>query len=346
MTALPDILWFVAGAVLISVYGIVFGLLFMGIDRVLAARMQMRQGPPVLQPFIDIRKLLCKDSVVPAHAVSSIFHAAPFIAVAGAISILFYLPVGGFVPVAASASGVSEWGDVILIMYLLTVPALAMVAGGFASGSPYASIGAQREMVTIMAYEFPLAVAIIAIAWRLSAAGVAFPFSVVTLSSVPIWSVVGPLGIIGVIILLVVLAWVTPAELSRIPCDTPEAETELCGGLLVEYSGRNLALFYLSMGVKLVAMVSLTVLLFLPWNLSWFLPLEGVMAQVADLVFFLCKILLVMFFSVSLIRVSMARFRINHLVTIYWGYLALAALIGLACVVLDGMITVPGGCLV
>lgn len=346
MIAFPDIIWFVVGAVLISVYGIVFGLLFMGIDRVLAARMQMRQGPPVLQPFTDVRKLLCKDSVVPAHAVSSIFHAAPFLAVAGAISILLYLPVGGFMPVAARVSGISEWGDIILIMYLLTVPALAMVAGGFASGSPYASIGAQREMVTIMAYEFPLAIAIIAIAWRLATAGVAFPFSVVTLSTIPIWSIVGPLGIVGVIILLIVLAWVTPAELSRIPCDTPEAETELCGGLLVEYSGRNLALFYLSMGVKLVAMASLTVLLFLPWNLSPIFSLEGVFAQIADVLFFLLKIFLVMFFSVSLIRVSMARFRINHLVTIYWGYLALAALIGLVCIVLDGMIAPIGGCLV
>ncbi len=341
-----DIIWFVIGVVLISVYGIVFGLLFMGIDRVIAARMQMRQGPPVLQPFIDVRKLLCKDSVVPAHAVTSIFHAAPFIAVAGAISVLLYLPIGSIMPVATPVSGISEWGDIVLIMYLLTVPALAMVAGGFASGSPYASIGAQREMVTMMAYEFPLAIAIVAIAWRLAAAGVSFPFSVVTLATVPVWSIVGPLGIIGLIILLFVLAWVTPAELSRIPCDTPEAETELCGGLLVEYSGRNLALFYLSMGIKLVAMASLAVLLFLPWNLSWFLPLEGVFASIADTGFFLLKMFIVMFFSVSLIRVSMARFRINHLVTIYWGYLAFAALVGLVCIVLDGTIAPLGGCLV
>ncbi len=148
-----------------------------------------------------------------------------------------------------------------------------MVAGGLASGSPYATVGSQREMVTMIAYELPLAIAIIAIAWRLNAAGVADPFSLVTLAQTPpVWSVVGIPGMIGMLLLMIAIAWVTPAELSRVPCDTPEAETELCGGILVEYSGRNLALFTLSGAVKTVAMATLAVVLFLPWNLTWFVP--------------------------------------------------------------------------
>ncbi|HOJ97163.1 MAG TPA: NADH-quinone oxidoreductase subunit H, partial [Methanospirillum sp.] len=250
-----------AGVVFVTLFGIIAGLFLMGIDRICAARMQMRQGPPLTQPFTDMRKLLCKDSVVPANAIPTLFHAAPIVAFASAVSVLVYLPLGSILPVGTPLPMVGEYGDLILIMYLLTVPALAMVAGGFASGSPYASIGAQREMVTMIAYEFPLAIAIIAIAWRLAVAGLVMPFSVNTLVAHPIWTVVGPLGIIGCILLLIVLAWVTPAELSRIPCDTPEAETELCGGLLVEYSGRNLALFSLSMAAKLVAMSGLSVLL-------------------------------------------------------------------------------------
>jgi formate hydrogenlyase subunit 4 len=334
----------IGGTVLIALFGMVAGLLLMGIDRICAARMQMRQGPPLLQPFIDIRKLLTKQSAVPANAIPFIFNAAPIVAFASAVMVLLYIPIGSINPAGALIPVVSEWGDLILIMYLLTIPALAMVAGGFASGSPYASVGAQREMVTMIAYEFPLAIAIIAVAWRLAVAGFADPFSVLTLASTPIWSVVGPIGIVGCIILLLVLAWVTPAELSRVPCDTPEAETELCGGLLVEYSGRNLGLFTLSMAVKLVAMTGLTVLLFLPWNISPVINITGIAAMGADLVFFLLKIIIVTFISVSLIRVSMARFRINTVVTLYWGWLTAAGLIGMGLIILDGMI-VAGRCL-
>ncbi len=328
----------------VTVFGMVAGLLLMGVDRICAARMQMRQGPPLLQPFTDIRKLLSKQSVIPANAIPFIFNAAPIVAFASAVMVLLYIPIGSINPAGAIIPMVSEWGDLILIMYLLTIPALAMVVGGFASGSPYASVGAQREMVTMIAYEFPLAIAIVAVAWRLAVAGYADPFSVLTLASTPIWTVVGPIGIVGCIILLLVLAWVTPAELSRVPCDTPEAETELCGGLLVEYSGRNLALFTLSMAVKLVAMTGLSVLLFFPWNLSPVLGMSGAGGMIIDLLFFLLKVTVVTFVSVSLIRVSMARFRINTVVTLYWGWLTAAGLLGMVLIVLDGMLA-SGGCL-
>lgn len=323
----------IGGTVAVALFGILAGLVFMGVERKFAAHMQARIGPPIRQPFRDVAKLLSKDSIVPENAIPLLFNMAPVLALASSIVILLYIPLGGFLPVLAG------YGDLILVMYLLTVPALALVAGGFASGSPYATVGSQREMVTMMSYELPLAIAVIAIAWRLAAAGIADPFSLATIAGtatgITIWSVAGPLGIIGFVLLLIVLAWVTPAELSRVPCDTPEAETELCGGLLVEYSGRNLGLFYLAQGVKTVAMAALAVALFLPWNISWYVALSPNAALVADFAFFLLKLMVVIFFSVSVIRVGMARFRITHVVSIYWGYLGGLGLLGLLCVVLD-----------
>jgi formate hydrogenlyase subunit 4 len=262
------------------------------------------------------------------------FNLAPVIALASAIAILLYLPVGGFTPV------LSEGGDLILVMYLLTVPALALVAGGFASGSPYATVGAQREMVTMIAYEFPLAIVIIAIAWKLAAAGVSLPFTLASIQANPVWGLVGPLGAIGLLILLVVLLIVTPAELSRVPFDTPEAETELAGGILVEYSGKNLALFSLTQGVKTVAMASLVVALFFPYSLATFLGIAGIPAAVIDILFYIALITLVAFISVSVVRVSMARFRINQVVSVYWVYLAIAGLAGLLLVMADQIIGV------
>jgi formate hydrogenlyase subunit 4 len=324
-----DIVWRVAEAVLVGVFAILVALFLLGVDRIVTARMQARIGPPLSQPLTDIRKLFCKENVVPANAIPWLFNAAPIVALASAITILFYIPVGGFAPVLSSG------GDLILIMYLLTIPALALVVGGFSSGSPYATVGAQREMVTMIAYEFPLAVVIIAIAWKLASSGIPLPFTLASVQANPIWGHVGPLGIIGALILFLVLLIVTPAEISRIPFDTPEAETELAGGILVEYSGKNLALFTLTQGMKTVVMASLTVALFLPYRLSALLPAPSILQPVLDLFFFLVLVVLVAFVSVSLIRVSMTRFRINQVVSVFWIYISLIGIAGLLLVMAD-----------
>lgn len=324
-----DIIQTGAAAVLVALFGVLTAIFLLGVDRIITARMQARIGPPLSQPLTDLRKLFRKENVVPANAIPWLFNAAPVIALASAITILFYVPVGGFPPV------LSGGGDLILVMYLLTIPALALVAGGFSSGSPYATVGAQREMVTMIAYEFPLAVVIIAIAWKLTASGVALPFTLASVQSHPIWGLVGPIGMVGVLILFAVLLVVTPAELSRIPFDTPEAETELAGGVLVEYSGKNLALFTLTQGVKTVVMASLVVALFLPYRLSALLPTPATIQPVLDIIFYLFLVLLISFISVSLIRVSMARFRINQVVSVYWIYFSLIGIAGLLLVMAD-----------
>ncbi|HJJ91065.1 MAG TPA: NADH-quinone oxidoreductase subunit H [Methanocorpusculum sp.] len=133
-----------------------------------------------------------------------------------------------------------------MVLYLLLIPSISMAIGGFASGSPYAMVGAQREMVSLIAYELPLSVMVILIAWRLMVAGVTEPFSMLTLMKTSVWNVVGPFGLISLFLLLVKLALITPGELSKIPFDSPEAETEIAAGILVEYSFHNLGLLSLS----------------------------------------------------------------------------------------------------
>lgn len=332
---IAPILLAIGGAAAMSVFGILAGLWVAGLDRVVAARMQARIGPPVRQPFIDIAKLLTKQNIVPSNAIPWLFNGAPLVALAASITLLLYIPMAsfGFLPVLGA------YGDLVLILYLLAIPALAMVAGGLSSGSPYATIGAQREMVTMIAYELPLATTIIAFAWKLVQAGSPAPFALSSLAATPIWSLVGPLGAVGVFLLLATMVLVVPGELGRIPFDAPEAETEIAGGLIVEYSGRNLALFTLSFAVKTVVVVSLLVALFFPWNLSrWIAFSSPLTAGAADAAFFAVKALLVLFFSVSLVRVSVARFRINQVVDIYWKALGALALLGLLLVIADARI--------
>ncbi|MCQ2376443.1 MAG: NADH-quinone oxidoreductase subunit H [Methanocorpusculum sp.] len=319
-----EILAAVIGVVVLTICSLVVGLFLAGLDRVVVARMQARVGPRLRQPFIDIAKLFRKENIVPKNAVPILFNLMPVLALAASIAILLYLPFGSIAPVLGAA------GDMILVLYLLIIPSLCLVIGGFASGSPYATVGAQREMVSMIAYELPLAAVVILVAWRLTVAGTAEPFSLVTLMDTNIWSVCGPLGIIAAVLLLILFIGIIPGELSKVPFDAPEAETELAGGILAEYSGRNLGMFTLAQAVKSVAIVAFGVAILLPWNLSPVFGLTGAAAIAVDLIFFLVKVSVVMLVSVTLVRTMMARFRITQVVKVYWfilGGIALAALI-------------------
>ena len=320
-------------AVIIAVLGIVVGLTYKGIDRKLAARLQSRVGPPIRQPFLDFFKLMIKENIVPENAIPWIFNGVPVLALVSAITILFYIPYGS-IPALFGNSG-----DLILIAYLLTIPAIALVTGGFSSGSTYASIGAQREMVLMISYELPLVTTIIVLGWRLN---LAYPglkvFSLAALSANPIWGIVGPLGFLGALLLLLTLVVVTPAELSIVPFDLPEAETELAGGILVEYSGRNLALFELANAVKMVVMGTLTIALFFPYNLAPLLSLTGFLAYIVDILFFFFKLFVVIFFEATLIRVALARLKIDQASVAYLIILSIVGLSGLLLIVIDSII--------
>jgi len=310
----------------------ILGLMYKGLDRKLAARMQGRLGPPLRQPFRDVGKLMVKENVVPRDAVAWLFHAAPLLAIVASVTVLLYLPLGPFEPV------LSGQGDLILVLYLLAMPAVAMALGGFASGSPFASVGAQREIVMMMSYEFPLAVAVVGVVWRLAALGHSPAFSLATVAANPLWAVVGPLGVLGLALLLLCLLVVTPAELSKIPFDIPEAETEIAGGLLVEYSGVNLALFYLADAVKTVAMGAVVVALFVPYGIAGAVGLEGAWASLVDQVFFFVKVFAVVFVSVTTVRVAFARLKVDQVARSFWIPVTAVALAGLVLLVLDKVV--------
>jgi len=323
----------VFGSAILVFIGGAFGMLYRGIDRKLVAHMQGRVGPPIVQPFRDVRKLLMKENIIPDGAISWLFNAAPFLALISTGSLLLFIPLFG------QPALLGRYGDVILVLYMLIIPSLAFVVGGFASSSPYATVGAQREMIIMMSYEAPLAVVVLGIAWRISQVTNANPFLMSTITHYPIWNLLGPVGIVGALLMLFTLVVVTVGEAAKVPFDIAEAETEIAGGLLVEYSGRNLSLFYLSDVIKTFAMASLVVALFIPYNLS---PALGITvapaAGIVDGLFFLVKVLVVMFFSVSLIRAGMARFKISQASTVYVIAMTAVALVGMLLVWIDTVI--------
>jgi formate hydrogenlyase subunit 4 len=317
--------------------GIVVALFIRGIDRKLTAHMQARIGPPLRQPFLDIGKLLGKDTIIPENSIPWLYNLAPIACFASAATLLFYIPFGTLDSVLAGR------GDLVLLAYLLLLPSLALTLGGFASGSPYATVGAQREMVTMVSYEFPIIIGIVALAWEMA---MLFPydpnvyaFSLSTFSTHVIWNEVSLFGWIGLALLLFVFLLVTTGELAKVPFDVGEAETEIAGGLLAEYSGRNLALFYLGDCVKAVAMGGIIVAIFFPFSLSPLIRLSGWQAGLIDLLFFFVKIVAVLFFSLMLVRVGVARLKINQVVDVQWFTFSLICIVGLLLVWVDPLLS-------
>ena len=194
------------------------GMLLVGIDRKLVARMQKRVGPPILQPFYDFFKLCGKETIVPAAASRTTFLLAPLVGLAALVVIQLFIPIRGF-------SAFSGMADIIVVLYLLLIPALAAILGAAASGSPYAGVGLSREMVTIIACELPLVLVLLAVAKAVGStmgSGLCFSLSEIARYQVENGSLITRLSMIPAAI---ALARFVPPETANHPVDTADAET-------------------------------------------------------------------------------------------------------------------------
>ena len=290
------------------------GLLLCGIDRKLVARMQKRVGPPILQPFYDFFKLMGKETIIPAAANRTVYLLAPLLGLAALVTIQLMVPVFGF-------TAFSGMADVIVILYLLLIPALATIMGAAASGSPYAGVGLSREMVTILSCELPLLMVLLAIAKTVGndmGTGLCFSLSEIAAYQSAHGSLLfHPSMIPAALAFLLVI----PGETGSHPFDAAEAETEICEGMLAEYSGKPLGVYKLSHAIKLLTMTSLFVALFLGGLGTGVVVLDAVI-QVA-----LCTVVTVI--MISFVHAITARLRIEQIFKFYWTAVAGLALISL-----------------
>ena len=292
----------------------VIGLLLAGIDRKILARMQKRIGPPIIQPFYDFFKLMGKETLIPNAANRKVFLAAPVIGFASLVVMMLFIPIFGYSPLSAG-------GDMIILLYLLTIPAVALILGGSASGSPYAGIGISREMVTMMAYELPLVIVFLAIAKKVGGDSLCFSMAEITdfqrTSGLLIsnWSLI-PAAI--------AMLFVIPAEVGTQPFDVAEAETEICEGPLVEYSGAPLAMFKLNTAVKMFVMTALFTVLFFGGIDTGYIALNALVLVA------ICAVLTIV--SMTIAHAVCARLKIEHLFKFYWTVVTALAAISLILV--------------
>ena len=290
------------------------GMLLCGIDRKLVAKMQKRVGPPILQPFYDFFKLCGKETIIPASASKTTFLIAPLVGLAALVVIQLFIPVFSF-------SAFSGMADVSVILYLLLIPAMSIILGGAASGSPYAGVGLSREMVTIISCELPLVLVLLAVAKTVGSAlgtGLCFSLSDIAAYQAMNGSLITKLSMIPAAAAMLLII---PGETGNHPFDAAEAETEICEGLLAEYSGAPLGVFKLSHAIKMLTLTSLFVALFLGGLGTGIVALDGI------ILFLLCVVLTAV--SISLVHAITARLKIEQIFKVYWTLVTGLALISL-----------------
>jgi len=285
---------------------LVLGLVTSWVDRKVTARVQARVGPPWYQPLADILKLLGKETLVPDQASRNVFLLAPLFGIAGAslaaglLGYVLLFPDRGFL------------GDVVVLVYLLLIPAISLIIGGGSSGNPMAVVGASREMKLILGYELPY---LVVIAMIIIKSGYDFRLGgIITAQSIGGWHLWSLSGIIGFIVLLLA----TQAKLGLVPFDIPDAEQEIMGGIITEYSGPPLAM------IKVTKSFLLTVLpLFIMAVLMGGIRLEG-----WSILWSILKYIVIIVFIV-LIRNTNPRVRIDQAVKFFWGPVTILAIAGL-----------------
>jgi NADH-quinone oxidoreductase subunit H len=275
----------------------VFGLIAEFVDRKLHARMQNRVGPPYFQPLADFIKLLGKEELIPKDANATMFRVTPVFALASAVTAFLYIPLWN------TEALFSFNGDVIVVLYLLTIPTLTFFIGGWYSTSLFARIGSVRAITQLFAYEIPLFMGILSSAlladtWSLYGITVFY-------NNKPIFWL---FNIIGFAVSLIALL----GKLEKVPFDIPEAETEIVAGSFTEYSGRFLAFFRLALDIEMVAGAALLAAVFLPVGLG--------LNQFLRFILFIIEVLFIVGL-ISLLRTVFARLRIDQMIRFCWKYM-------------------------
>jgi NADH-quinone oxidoreductase subunit H len=272
----------------------VFALAAEYIDRKLHAKLQRRIGPPWFQPLADLIKLAAKEDLVPETADPWMFKLTPIVALASVVTAFIYIPVWG-----RQAAWYFE-GDVIVVLYLLTIPTFTFFLGGWYSRSVFSMIGAARTLTQLFAYEIPLFLVVLSAAlltstWSLSGMSAFY-------ADRPALAAVNGLGFLISLIALL-------GKLEKVPFDIPDAETEIGAGTFTEYSGRLLAMFRLTVAIEMIVGASLIAAVFLPFGMDLG-PVVGFMLYVVKVLFVVCLL--------CVGRTIFARFRIDQMINFCW----------------------------
>ncbi|RLG99614.1 NADH-quinone oxidoreductase subunit H [Candidatus Bathyarchaeota archaeon] len=293
-----------------ALFLIFLAFLYEWVDRKFLARVQNRYGPlytgpsGILQPFADFLKLLSKEDIMPAAADRLLFNLTPIAYSTLPLVALLVIPIDGGEAVLAFD------GDLIFVMFLLTLIVITVFLAGLGSMSRFSIIGGVRAALQMLGYEIPMGLAVI---------GPAVAAGSLSITDIVRWQSTGlrwlillqPLG-------FAILVCCMLAELEYVPFDIPEAETEIVAGWRTEFSGRKLALIRLGKDLEVVLASALLASLYL----GGAQPLYSLPGSIT---FLIKTVLVVLLFT--FLRGVFARFRIDQMVSGMWRYMVPLAIL-------------------
>ena len=288
------------------IFAATIGLLLLWFLRKLIARFQWRIGPPIYQCFADFFKLLSKETIVPAAANRIVFILASFVSLSAATVAMLLIPIGNSQPFQGFM------GDIIVLIYLLSIPSIAVILGGSSSANPFGAVGASREMVLMIAYEIGLILSVLTLA--IDAGSLMVGNIVKYQVSNQIYLIRYPFAAVAFFISI-------QAKLGITPFDIPDAKTELMAGPYTEYSGRLLALFKLAHAILFFGLMSLMISLFFPG------PFTGV--YIIDVLIHLVKCSIIVI-PISVIAAVNPRLRIDRALRFFWLFVFILAAVDFA----------------
>jgi formate hydrogenlyase subunit 4 len=271
--------------------------------RWIKARLQNRQGAAAWQPYFELAKLFGKDVVVSNNA-SWLFRAAPYLVFGSTLAVACLVP-SLFVPLPLDGVG-----DLLAVVYLLLLGTFFLALAGLDPGTAFGGMGSSREMTIAAIAEPTIALAIF---------GLALGAGSTNLGQIVIQGLAHPeLGLsAGHLLAFAALFIVTLAETGRLPVDNPATHLELTmihEAMILEYSGRYLALIEWAAGLKLLIFFSLLANLFIPWGLA--LELTPLALGGALLVFIVKLAVLALVVALMETRVAKLRlFRVPELLS-------------------------------
>ncbi len=231
--------------------------LLVGVIRKVKARLQGRQGAAIWQPYWNLHKLLIKEVVISENT-SWIFRLTPYVAIGSMLLCAF------IVPVLTTAGVLHSLGNIILLMYVFLLSTFFLALAGLDAGSSFGGMGSSREMAIAGLAEPTVMIAIFAIALRAGSTGLGEMIS---------RSISDPLLLLNPGHLLAFFSFVIVAlaETGRLPVDNPSTHLELTmihEAMILEYSGRYLALIEWASAIKLFLFLTLLANIFFPWGVA------------------------------------------------------------------------------
>ena len=229
-----------------------------GLIRKVKARLQLRRGASVFQPYADLAKLFRKQPVV-STTTSWIFTATPYIVFASTLA------AGLLVPIFVSSTPLNFAGNIIALVYLLALGTFFLMLAGLDAGSAFGGMGSSREAIVASLTEPAMILSIFAIALTKGSTNLS---TIVHKTALLEGIVTDPSPYLMALAALFIVAI---AETGRVPVDNPATHLELTmihEAMILEYSGRYLALIEWAAGLKLLVFLTLIANVFAPWGIA------------------------------------------------------------------------------